>query len=60
MKYKLFRKDFEIWKDDISLLPNIRLYLNDPYIIVKNWSIEFHFLVFHSRLLFIKEMPYDR
>lgn len=55
MKYKLFRKDFEIYKNDIHLLPTIRVVVNDYMYIKKNFSIEFHFLTLHSRLLFMKE-----
>lgn len=55
MKYKLFRKDFEVYKNIIHLLPTIKLVVNDLVYIKKNFSIEFHFLVFHARLLFMKE-----
>lgn len=55
MKYKLFRKDFEIYKNDIHWLPTIRTVVNDMMYIKKNFSIEFHFLMLHIRLLFIKE-----
>ena len=55
MKYKLFRKDFEIYKNDIHWLPTIRTVVNDMMYIKKNFSIEFHFLMLHTRLLFIKE-----
>lgn len=53
MKYKLFRKDFEIWKQDIFLLPTFRIAINDLIYTQENLSIEFHFLVFHGRLLFL-------
>lgn len=54
-KYTLCRKDFEIYKNDIHLLPTIRTVINDRMYTEKNFSIEFHFLVFHARLLFVKE-----
>lgn len=54
-KYTLCRKDFEIYKNDINLLPTIRTVINDRMYTEKNFSIEFHFLVFHARLLFVKE-----
>lgn len=54
-RYKLYRKDFEIYKNDIHLLPTIRMVINDRMYTEKNFSIEFHFLVFHARLLFVKE-----
>ena len=55
MKYKLDRKDFQIYKNDIYILPTFRLYLDNHMYVDKNFSIEFHFIVFHSRLLFMKE-----
>lgn len=55
MKYKLDRKDFQIYKHDIYILPTFRLYLDNMIYAEKNFSIEFHFLVFHARLLFMKE-----
>lgn len=59
MKYKLFRKDFEIYKNDIHWLPTIRTVVNDMMYIKKNFSIEFHFLMLHIRLLFIKGVIYE-
>lgn len=56
MKYKLYIKNYKIYKDDIYLLPTIRLYLNDPLYTNENFSVEFHFLGFHVRLFFIKEL----
>lgn len=54
MNYKLYKTDFEIYKNDICIFPTIRLFINNMIYVDKNFSIEFHFLVFHSRLLFIK------
>ena len=54
MKYKLERKDFGIYKDDIYILPTIRLLIDNMLYLDKNFAIEFHFLVFHSRLLFME------
>lgn len=55
MKYKLERKDFQIWKDNIYLLPTINISIDDVMYINKNFSIEFHWLAFHGRLLFMKQ-----
>lgn len=55
MKYRLFRKDFETYKNDIHWLPTIRTVINDRIYTEKNFSIEFHFLVFHTRLLFMRK-----
>jgi hypothetical protein len=55
MKYKLYRKDFEKWLDRITFLPTIELLIDSPQYDAKNFSIVFHFLVWHGRLLFCKE-----
>lgn len=55
MKYKLERNDFVIYKEDIYWLPTIRTVVDNMIYVEKNFSIEFHWLVFHGRLLFIKE-----
>ena len=55
MKYELYRKDFKIYRDDIHLLPTIRIAINNPMYVQNNFSVEFYFLTFHSRLLFMQE-----
>lgn len=55
MKYRLERKDFQIWKSNIYLLPTINISIDDMMYINRNFSIEFHWLVFHGRLLFMKQ-----
>ena len=55
MKYYLYRKDFEISKNEIHILPTIRIYINNMLYNDKNFSIEFYFLVFHARLLFMNK-----
>ena len=52
---KLVRKDFGIWKHDIFILPTFRVYINNMLYSIKNFSIEFHWIVFHARLLFVPE-----
>ena len=54
MKYKLYRNDFEFYRNDIYILPSFRVYVNNMIYARKNFSIEFHFLIFHARLLFMK------
>lgn len=56
MKYKLDRKDFEMWLDRITFLPTVELLINEPHLDAKNFSIVFHFLVWHGRLRFCKEV----
>ena len=58
-KMKLFRKDFAIGKDEIHLLPTIRLKWNDMIYTRKNFAICFHFLCFNARLLFMEEVQYE-
>lgn len=55
MKYRLYRKDFEIYKKDIYILPTFRIYLNNMIYKERNFSVEFHFIIFHARLLFVNE-----
>lgn len=55
MKYKLDRLDMELDENVIYLLPTSMITVNNPIYINKNFSIEFHFLIFHARFLFIKE-----
>ncbi|MBQ8279733.1 MAG: hypothetical protein IJZ23_07825 [Roseburia sp.] len=55
MKYKLDRRDFEMWLDRITFLPTVELLINEPHLDVKNFSIVFHFLIWHGRLRFCKE-----
>lgn len=54
MKYELDRVDFITSKQDIYFLPTIKMYFNDRMYLCRNFSIEFHFLIFHGRLLFVK------
>jgi hypothetical protein len=55
MGYKLERKDFKTDFNIIHLFPTIKIGINDMPYIKENFSIEFHFLVFHGRLLFMKD-----
>lgn len=54
MKYKLLRKDFMFLKHDIYIIPTVRLYINDLHLGEPNFAIQFHWLVWHCRLLFLK------
>lgn len=51
---KLYKKQFKIIKDYISIVPTIVL-SNEPYFLERSFAIEFHWLVFHARLLWLKE-----
>jgi hypothetical protein len=49
---KLTRKDFSVWNNDIYIIPTFRVFINNRIYVSRNFSIEFHWLVFHARLLF--------
>jgi len=49
---KLTEKLFKVWTDDIYILPTIRIYIDSPIYRNHNISIEFHWIVFHTLLLF--------
>ena len=53
--YRLERKDFCIFKNEIVIIPTIRIFIDNMIYKEKNFSIEFHFLIIHARLLFIKQ-----
>ena len=57
---RLERKDFCIWKNDICILPTFRVYINNMLYRYNNFSIEFHWIVFHARLLFALEESEDK
>lgn len=56
---KLYKKQFNISKDYIFILPTITLNLNEPYYLDRNFAIEFHWLVFHARLLWLEKESND-
>ena len=49
---KLTRKDFCVFKNDICIIPTFRIFIDNQIYQNHNFSIEFHWLVFHARLLF--------
>lgn len=51
---KLFRKDFQTWKEDIYFFPTIEIVKNNMMYRDRNFSICFHWLVFHVRFLFLE------
>lgn len=53
--YRLERKDFCIFKNEIMIIPTIRIFIDNMVYKEKNFSIEFHFLIIHTRLLFVKQ-----
>lgn len=60
MKYKLYRKDFEKFKDWIAVLPYITIRINNPEWYVKNFQISFGWIVWHGRIFWLaKENEHD-
>ena len=58
-KYKLYRKDFQIWKDIIHILPTIEIVIDEARYGTENIALGFHFLVFHARLLWTKVWEWE-
>lgn len=52
---KLYRKDFKIYKDWITLIPTVVIHTNDMIYVDRNISISFHWIVFHARFLWLEE-----
>lgn len=51
---KVLRKDFRIYPNSFYLIPTILLSFKDFMYPMPNFAIEFHFLVFHARILWAK------
>ena len=52
---RLETKQFKIYTNWIFLLPTIQIDIDSPEYMRTNFAICFHFLVFHIRLLWMKE-----
>ncbi len=52
---KLYRKEFNIYRNWITLIPTVEIQINSLFYVNRNISISFHWLVFHARLLWLKE-----
>ena len=48
------RFQFMIWRDRLYLLPTIVIDFGDTRYMCKNFAIEFHFLLWHIRLLWLE------
>lgn len=51
---KLYKKNFEIWRNEIYFLPTFKTVTNNPIYGFKNFSVEFHFLIFHARPMWVE------
>jgi len=56
---KLRAKDFQVWKNEITLIPTIQIVLNEPLYPMNNIELSFHFLVFHARLLWVETIKFE-
>lgn len=52
---KLYKKDFCVYKDWLTLLPTIEIHFNNAIYVNKNIEVCFSWVIFHARLLFIRE-----
>ncbi len=52
---KMYRKDFCVWKNEIYIIPTFKMIVNNPIYTNRNISIEFHWLIFHARVLWMEE-----
>lgn len=48
----LARKEFRIYKKMWCILPTVLIFVDDPIWMYNNFSIEFHWMAFHGRLLY--------
>ena len=48
------KRDLQVWKCNIYILPTIEIRINDMIYMQKNFAISFHFLCFHVRFLFLE------
>jgi len=51
---RLYRHEAIICKNQIYIIPTITLIINTPLYIKRNFSIEFHWLIFNARLLWME------
>ena len=54
MKYKVYRKSLEIWKEIIYLFPTIKIAINNDTFDDDNLTIGFYFLIFHAEVIWKK------
>lgn len=52
---KLDRFDFKTYKNEIHIIPTIRLFFNDFMYLNKSLSVELHFMIWHCRWLFFMD-----
>ena len=55
---KLRAKNFQIWRNVITLIPTIQIVLNQPIYPMNNIELSFHFLVFNARFLWVETIKF--
>ncbi len=50
-----FKSSFAVWKDNIYLIPTVQIKVNEKVYMTRNLAVEFHFAVFHARLMWMWE-----
>jgi len=50
-----YRAKFNVWANEIFILPTIRIVRNHPIYSLRNLSIEFHWIVFHARVMWMEK-----
>ncbi len=54
-----FKKSFAVYRDNIYLLPTVQIKVNEQMYMTRNLAVEFHFIVFHARLMWLWERRND-
>ena len=50
-----FKKSIAVYRDNIYLLPTVQIKVNEQMYMTRNLAVEFHFAVFHARLMWLWE-----
>ena len=50
----LLRKDFQMWRNHVYILPSVEIVINDMMYCDKNVAICFHWMTFNVRFLFLE------
>lgn len=49
-----YRKDFQIYRDWITIIPTIQILTNNPMYTAKSIAIELSWIVFHARFIWME------